>query len=388
MFVRRLYLLSALLLVAGAIGQPAPAQNFTVNSTTDNADSKVGDGVCCTGVALVNPPGTMECTLRAAIQEASGLAGAHVITVPTGTYTLTDSTPCPASSGGVHLHYCISGNVSIVGAGASTTILDAGHADRVIFISPNATAQISGVTIQNGHQSGGTYDGGGGGGIMNQGTRTVLDSVFRQNVSDAFGGGINSIGPLTVKRTSFLNNSGGQTGGGLYQEGSQSTIEDCIFMGNAAGNGGGLSNLSSTMNVTGSLFFGNTASSEGGGVFGYQFNDPKHLHMVITNSTITGNQSPVGGGAAFGNSIIKLINNSTIVENSPDGLYNGDEFEPLTMQNTIVANNPTLNGADCDGLPITSKGHNLIGNPAHCALNGDTATNITGQDPQLGRGRR
>jgi hypothetical protein len=94
----------------------------------------------------------------AAIQEAGALVGARVITVPAGTYNLTNSTPCPASSGGVHLHYCISGSVSIVGAGANTTILDAGHADRVIFISPNANAQISGVTIQNGHQSGGTFE--------------------------------------------------------------------------------------------------------------------------------------------------------------------------------------------------------------------------------------
>ena len=94
----------------------------------------------------------------AAIQEAGALVGARVITVPAGTYNLTNSTPYPASSGGVHLHYCISGSVSIMGAGANTTILDAGHAVRVIFISPNANAQISGVTIQNGHQSAGAFE--------------------------------------------------------------------------------------------------------------------------------------------------------------------------------------------------------------------------------------
>jgi hypothetical protein len=85
----------------------------------------------------------------------------------------------------------------------------------VIFISPNANAQMSGVTIQNGHQSGGTFDGGGGGGIMNQGALTLTDSVLKQNVSDAAGGGIH-IGAFTVSRSSFLNHSGGQTGGGIY----------------------------------------------------------------------------------------------------------------------------------------------------------------------------
>jgi len=244
-------------------GQTTHAQDFSVNSVSDNAEANVGDGVCSTGVTLAN--GTPECTLRAAIQEASARPGAHVITVPAGTYTLTNATPCPASSGGVHRHYCIAGNVSIVGAGANTTILDAGRQDRVIFISPNATAQISGVTIQNGHQIGGTFDGGGGGGIMNQGTLTLSVSVVQLSISDTFGGGVHSIGPLTVRRSSFLNNSGGQTGGGVYQEGSQSTIEDCVFTGNAAQNGGGLSNLSSVMDVTGSLFLGNTATNEGGG---------------------------------------------------------------------------------------------------------------------------
>jgi len=56
-----------------AVTQPAQATTtFTVNSTTDKLDSKVGDGFCLTGQA-------QECTVRAAIQEANVTPGADVI---------------------------------------------------------------------------------------------------------------------------------------------------------------------------------------------------------------------------------------------------------------------------------------------------------------------
>jgi CSLREA domain-containing protein len=48
------------------------ATNFIVNSTGDNGDSNLGDGVC--------NDGTGACTLRAAISEANADASADVIT--------------------------------------------------------------------------------------------------------------------------------------------------------------------------------------------------------------------------------------------------------------------------------------------------------------------
>ena len=49
---------------------------FDVNSTTDAIDSNIGDGICAASSG--------DCTLRAAIQEANGLAGADTINLPAG----------------------------------------------------------------------------------------------------------------------------------------------------------------------------------------------------------------------------------------------------------------------------------------------------------------
>ncbi|HEV3470251.1 MAG TPA: C25 family cysteine peptidase [Pyrinomonadaceae bacterium] len=56
----------------------ASASTFVVNSTGDSSDLSPGDGVCATG-SLVGTPPVVECTLRAAIQEANAVASADTI---------------------------------------------------------------------------------------------------------------------------------------------------------------------------------------------------------------------------------------------------------------------------------------------------------------------
>jgi hypothetical protein len=63
---------------AGLAG--AAELNFTVNSTSDAVDARVGDGECATSAGT--------CTLRAAIQETNALPGADRIQVPAGTYEI------------------------------------------------------------------------------------------------------------------------------------------------------------------------------------------------------------------------------------------------------------------------------------------------------------
>ncbi|MFK7894408.1 MAG: hypothetical protein AB8G23_01155 [Myxococcota bacterium] len=74
--------LSSALCLTLAAGS-APAATFLVNSTSDNADATVGDGTCSTGnlITLSLNPFIIaaECTLRAAIEEANGSAGADQI---------------------------------------------------------------------------------------------------------------------------------------------------------------------------------------------------------------------------------------------------------------------------------------------------------------------
>src|SRR5690606_22303706 len=62
-------------------GMPrAGAATLTVDSTADLPDTDLGDGVCSTAEA--------SCTLRAAVEQAEALGGAHTIVVPAGIYAL------------------------------------------------------------------------------------------------------------------------------------------------------------------------------------------------------------------------------------------------------------------------------------------------------------
>lgn len=66
-------LIGALLLL---IPRAAIGATFVVNSTVDAVDGTPGDGVCAAASGA--------CTLRAAVQEANALPGAHAITLPAG----------------------------------------------------------------------------------------------------------------------------------------------------------------------------------------------------------------------------------------------------------------------------------------------------------------
>src|SRR5262249_12512097 len=66
------------------------AASLIVNTDRDLRDAKPGDGVCDAA-----PPDRV-CTLRAAIQEANMLPGAHEIILPPNTYLLTILAELPA----------------------------------------------------------------------------------------------------------------------------------------------------------------------------------------------------------------------------------------------------------------------------------------------------
>ena len=83
-------LLIAAPFAAGFAACGPPPAPFTVNSTADTADAKIGDGVCATAGNV--------CTLRAAIQEANATPVKDTINfaIGTGLHTITPATPLPA----------------------------------------------------------------------------------------------------------------------------------------------------------------------------------------------------------------------------------------------------------------------------------------------------
>ena len=166
----------ALSLGATRAGAAPASITFTVNSPLDRVDTNAGDGQCQTAGGA--------CTLRAAIMEADQTSGAGAtIIVPAGTYSLTipaDITDT-ANTGDLNLTTPASGNplISLQGAGAGSTIIDANGLDRVLLVAVGRTASLSGLTLR-----GGFIDGANGGGLYNAGTVTLDHVTTSSNVAD------------------------------------------------------------------------------------------------------------------------------------------------------------------------------------------------------------
>jgi CSLREA domain-containing protein len=116
-------LVLALLLAGG----PVRAAVFVVNSTGDQSDQVAGNGVCSIGRQPT------PCTLRAAIQEANGLAGADTINFnipPAGAKTIAPAALLPTITTAADRNI-ISGNtvdgIQINGAGATGNVVQGNY---------------------------------------------------------------------------------------------------------------------------------------------------------------------------------------------------------------------------------------------------------------------
>ncbi len=364
----------------------ARATTFTVDSTADASDATPGDGRCATSTGV--------CTLRAALQEANVHAGDNEIHLPAGSYVLTQSVPCIGPTFPT-LALCISGNLTVTGDGAATTIIDGSALDRVLLVRSGATATINGVTITNGSpQLGSAFLDGGG--IRNSGVLTLIDSVITGNTAPSASGGIANYGTLNLINSTVSNNTAipnNGSGGGISNQGA-ATLTNSAVSGNKCGaSGGGIFNSGGALTMTNSTVSGNTATVAntglGGGIFNNNFST-----LTATNSTISGNMSNSSGGGVFNSSpgAVVNLNNVTIVDNAivtnvgqGGGISNNGV---VNLANTLIARNTQLTGLapDClagSGAPLNSQGYNLIQNTTGCAINGDSTGNLTGHNPHL-----
>jgi CSLREA domain-containing protein len=358
----------------------------------------------------------------------------------------------------------------IAGAGAATTIIQAcaveqlaadcpaGHgiADRVLNVF-DAHVAISGLTIRHGRapvQSNVRY----GSGIwvqrFNGGTALALTDVAVTKNGDStggnssYGGGIaNWYGALTLTRTtvsdnqatagggisnSFSDASGTATvlmtdstvtgntalmGGGIYNEESaaatctNSTISDNrtrsgFGQSPYTNTGAGFFNFRATATFTGCTIRDNVAANRGGGLL----NATTHISLpsviTLTDSTISGNRTEVGGPAALLNdNATATLTNCTISGNqaadTAGGIYtlNGSmnlrsttitanrllfpshgaggiwASGPMVLRNTIIAGNfhddpnPAVKAPDCTSGSVSfpvSEGYSLVGGGSHC----------------------
>jgi len=359
------------------LATPLLAKDFTVDTVLDLQDGNPGDGVCA---AVTGPP---NCSVRAAVQEANALGGVHTITLPEGIYHLTIGPAEGGLNAAIGDLDIVGSNVTVYGAGADTTIIDANKLDRVFFVGAGATLVLCDLTIRNGQSDGN------GGGLLNFGTLHVIHATITGNSAQAGGGITNVGGELKIMRSTVSKNSA-EGSGGVLNNGT-ATIQESVI---AANSGGGIANLSGaqisitrttvsensgdvlgvvvsnfggvsnfgTATILSSIISGNAAHGAGG-----IFNG---AYLTISNSTISGNKDVGGcfvdscgaGGLFVGPSGLTAIVNSTIVENQASagpfvaagGIQNlGD----VTIKNSIM-DNKSVN-CRLGATPITSLGQNL-----------------------------
>lgn len=312
---------------------PASATTYDVNEMTDE---------------IVGPCTILHCTLREAIIDANNHAGADTINIPAGVMVFA----VDGGGLGTHEDFAATGDldirddVTIVGDGAGSTIINADEMDRVFHIPVSGlTVSLLSMTITGG--GGLTQGGDGGGGIWNEGSDlAVLLCDVVNNKTGAlpmvtyYGGGIfTTLGDLSLAWTTVRGNRGTRAGGIHFQGGqtldiSASTISHNVAVENY---GGIYSNTPDATIANSTIAYNSTIQNPGtdvGGVF--SAND-----MAITSSTISGNDAY----AVF---------------------QNRNSNELLTFTNTAV-DGPCAGGSDA----FATGGGNVFETPGHFVLGPD-----------------
>jgi fibronectin-binding autotransporter adhesin len=272
---------------------------FTVNSTDDQPDVLVGDGVCDTA-----DPGPVECTLRAAIQEANAKYGQSSVNLASDTtYTLTIA--------GAGEDLAVTGDLDVfarVRVEGTRSTVNAAGLDRV-FHKPVVGGELilEGLIITGGSATGA------GGGVNAVGTLQVHRSTIKGNASTSSGGGVSVLGgSVLLTRSTISGNTAAVSGSALYGS-ANITMQNDTITGNASGGPSG----------------GAITASGGNLTIGYS---------TITANANTG-ASPVGG----------LMRSA--------GTF--------SVWASIIANQTS--GANCGGTGFTSYGYN-IESAASCGL--------------------
>lgn len=145
-----------------------------------------------------------------------------------------------------------------------------------------------------GDATGERTDGGGGGAIFARGGRLrILDSTFARNRCDRTGPDVGG-GAVRV----------------LDQHGDRPVVvRRSVFTDGRCSNGSALSSIGVSWRITGSTFTGNRAigrganparpGTPGGGSGGAVYLDGDDIHLLVEDSTMTGNHAREGGGAIF-----------------------------------------------------------------------------------------
>lgn len=237
-----------------------------------------------------------DCSVTCSLRDAVALSNSgDTLQVPAGHYVLTLGDITSENS------------LTIVGAGARSTVLDGNGASRIFLF--NNSQRLQSVELDDLS-------------LIN-GLAATKDPVFRT----FSGGALTGIGNLTLRRCLFANNQA-VVGGAIFWDGTL-TIDQCTIADNHAiwqpnspnpPGGGGIFAEGGVVAITNSTLTGNTSSGNapGGGAVMFFV-----LWFNLVNVTVTANQASGGGGG---------------------GLFVVEISEVGSLANSIVADNL---GGDC-----------------------------------------
>ncbi len=285
-------------------------------------------GISAFTVNSLNDPATVTAgTLRWAVQQANANMGNDTITFAEG---LTG--PIILTQGQLELDNT-SGTTIITGPGANVLSISGNNTSRVFQFDSGVTADISGLTITDGHAGASSPNGGG---ILNNGGTVTLNScTISGDTAFTAGGGIQNYGTMNI---------------------SNSTLS-----GNSAAYGGGITNGGNgvcSLTITNSTLSGNSADNGNYGAGGGIYNHTLAI-VTITNSTLANNNVVGTNGGGGG------------------GIYNNG---PLTLNNSIVAENiiGASTPSDIQDTVTANGSYNLIGTGGAGGLVNGTNGNIVG----------
>jgi uncharacterized repeat protein (TIGR01451 family) len=324
------------------IASNASAASFTVTDQTDAALSNSAGTTCASTDGG-------KCTLRAAVQAADNSGGSNTITLQAGTYKLTiPSTSADDPSNG-DLDVKTGVALTITGAGAPSTTINANYIDRAFAVQQTAALAISGVTVEHGVQgtpSNHSTSPTNGGAFYNDGSLSIDHSALLDNYSFSAGGAVYSDTDATA--TSITNSVGtGNTaddpGAIAYVKAGTVTFSNDVFTHNAADDDGGVlsDDGGSTVAISNSSLSENAADGEGGAVYADITGT-----LSISNSVFDDAQAADEAGGAIavdGGSGSVTISGSTFDGDSSvggDGGAISDDVGPSTL---------TITGSTFDG---------------------------------------
>jgi hypothetical protein len=292
----------------------------------------------------------------------------------------------------------INKNLTLESSGRGEAIVDG--AQRGTILTNTASATIERFIIRNGSQSVSVPQLVlAAGGILNEGTLTLLDSQVTGNSVTSYGGdqipkagGIVNAGTLTIKHSVVDSNTatgGCTTAGGVTNTGTLTTEDSLIALNTGSGSGcvgpGTVAVPGGILNVFGGVVLGtttilkNSISNNGGFTLSQSTVSETAIqsyeHIVVINSTLYQSSIILELGEFKGT---LDMSNSTVWNTTTPGIQGGVPLAS-TIRNSILAGNP---GGDCQG-DFISGDYNIVQHLTGCSFVSGTH-DLTGVSPDLG----